>query len=106
MIEWIKNLICKEKYIPTDAELAKERDLAREKYFADLPEAPPPIVYEYKVYMKDSSKSITIRATSCFVHSTLYTFYFRNTIVGLFEKDIVKYIKADIPVSLLPDSQV
>ena len=86
-------------------ELAKERDLAREKYFADLPEAPPPIVYEYKVYMKDTCTS-NIMANRCCVHSTLYTFYFRNTIVGLFEKDIVKYIKADIPVSLLPDSQV
>lgn len=95
MIEWLKNLFKSSTYGAIYGDIAEIAEKEEEKF------VPAPIVFEYKVYLRDAGKTVTITATGCSTYDTIYAFYYGGRIVGLFEKDVVRYIKADIPEELL-----
>lgn len=95
MIEWIKQLFSKGgKHVPTYGDIAKiESGAIVSKH--ELASRP---VYDYKVYMKDNSKTVTVRANSFHEYPYLqsYWFQYKGTNIACFDKESVRYIKADL----------
>lgn len=98
MMKWTKSLFGCSIDTPVYGDTLDNANIIEEGKFVPTP---PPIVFEYKVYLRDAGKSVTINATRCTAYNTIYAFYYGDRTVGLFEKDVVKYIKADIPEELL-----